>query len=234
MTPLKLTLQNFLSYRAATLDFTGFHTACICGVNGAGKSSLLEAVTWAIWGKSRVGAADDVIHSGETDVRVDFEFENNQQIYRIIRMRSRGKAAALQFQVRAENGEFTALSTKGIKDTEVYIERELKLDYDTFVNSAYLRQGRADEFMLAKPAKRKEILGNLLKLDQYEALSQQAKDRAKEYKIQSDVLEQSLAPKQEKIATRPDVQTELDNATQAIAQLSQQQEQSRNHLKELC
>lgn len=233
MTPYKLTLHNFLSYRAATLDFTGFHTACICGVNGAGKSSLLEAVTWVIWGKSRVGSADDVIHSGETDVRVDFEFENNQQIYRIIRMRSRGKAAALQFQVRSENGEFKALSTKGIKDTELYIERELKLDYDTFVNSAYLRQGRADEFMVAKPAKRKEILGNLLKLDQYEALSQQAKDRAKTYKIQAEMLEQSLAPKQEKIATRPDIQTELDNAAKAIAQLSQEQEKAHNQLKQL-
>jgi exonuclease SbcC len=53
MIPQKLTLKNFLSYREATLDFSGLHTACICGVNGAGKSSLLEAITWAIWGKTR-------------------------------------------------------------------------------------------------------------------------------------------------------------------------------------
>ncbi|AFY37765.1 exonuclease SbcC [[Leptolyngbya] sp. PCC 7376] len=233
MTPLKLTLQNFLSYRDATLDFTGFHTACICGVNGAGKSSLLEAVTWAIWGESRTAAADDVIHSGETDVRVDFEFENNQQIYKIIRMRSRGKAAALQFQVRSDAGEFKALSTKGIKDTQNYIVRELKLDYDTFINSAYLRQGRADEFMLAKPAKRKEILGNLLKLEQYEILAQQAKERAKEFKIQGDALEQSLEPKQIQLDTRPSVEAELENANQAIAQLKTQQEKTRTNLKEL-
>ena len=42
MIPVQLILKNFLSYRDATLDFRGLHTACICGSNGAGKSSLLE------------------------------------------------------------------------------------------------------------------------------------------------------------------------------------------------
>jgi exonuclease SbcC len=233
MTPLKLTLKNFLSYRDATLDFTGFHTACICGVNGAGKSSLLEAVTWTIWGESRTAAADDVIHSGEMEVRVDFEFANNQQVYRIIRMRSRGKAASLQFQVRSETGDFISLTSKGIKETQDYIVRELKLDYDTFINSAYLRQGRADEFMVAKPTKRKEILGNLLKLEQYELLAQQAKDRAREYKLQADVLEKSLEPQQIKLATRPDIEAELQGATMAIAQLNQAQDGDRHTLQTL-
>lgn len=233
MTPLKLTLQNFLSYRDATLDFTGFHTACICGANGAGKSSLLEAVTWAIWGESRTAAADDVIHSGETDVRVDFEFLNNQQVYKIIRMRSRGKAAALQFQVQSASGDFIALTTKGIRDTQDYIVRELKLDYDTFISSAYLRQGRADEFMLAKPTKRKEILGNLLKLDQYETLAQQAKEKAKEHKFRADTLEQTLEPNKEKLAGKEDVEKELAIADQTITTLNQAQDQDRKALQAL-
>lgn len=233
MTPLKLTLQNFLSYRHATLDFTGFHTACICGANGAGKSSLLEAVTWAIWGESRTATADDVIHSGETDVRVDFEFLNNQQVYKIIRMRSRGKAAALQFQVQSASGDFIALTTKGIRDTQDYIVRELKLDYDTFISSAYLRQGRADEFMLAKPAKRKEILGNLLKLDQYEMLAQQAKEKAKEHKLRADTLEQTLEPNKEKLSGKDDVEKELAIADQAITTLNQLQNQDRVALQAL-
>ena len=50
MIPIQLIIKNFLSYRDAALDFSGLHTACICGSNGAGKSSLLEAITWAIWG----------------------------------------------------------------------------------------------------------------------------------------------------------------------------------------
>lgn len=233
MTPLKLTLKNFLSYQDAILDFTGFHTACICGANGAGKSSLLEAVTWAIWGESRTASADDVIHGGEMEVRVDFEFANNQQVYKIIRMRSRGKSASLQFQVRSASGDFISLTSKGMRETQDYIVHELKLDYETFINSAYLRQGRADEFMVAKPADRKKILGNLLKLDQYEKLAELAKDQAKEFKIKADLLEESFAPNLEKLATTPQIKAELALVTQAIAELNQRQDQDRATLKDL-
>jgi exonuclease SbcC len=68
----------------------------------------------------------------------------------------------------------------------------LKLDYDTFINSAYLRQGRADEFMLRRPNERKQILADLLKLDQYEELAEQAKDLSRQFKGQAEQLEQSL------------------------------------------
>ena len=104
MIPVQLTLKNFLSYREATLDFSGLHTACICGSNGAGKSSLLEAITWAIWGQSRAASEDDIINSGEKEVRVDFVFFNNQHNYRIIRTRHRGQSSFLEFQVATPNG----------------------------------------------------------------------------------------------------------------------------------
>ncbi|NJK35034.1 MAG: AAA family ATPase [Oscillatoriales cyanobacterium SM2_2_1] len=46
MIPLTLKLQNFLSYRELSLDWQGLHTVCVCGENGAGKSSLFEAIAW--------------------------------------------------------------------------------------------------------------------------------------------------------------------------------------------
>src|SRR4028119_2308887 len=99
MIPVQLILKNFLSYRDATLDFRGLHTACICGSNGAGKSSLLEAITWAIWGQSRAGSEDDVIHSGDKEVRVDLIFSSDRHNYRVIRTRHRGQSSFLEFQV---------------------------------------------------------------------------------------------------------------------------------------
>lgn len=55
MVPVKLTLSNFLSYgsEAQTLDFSRFHVACLSGRNGQGKSALLDALTWALWGEAR-------------------------------------------------------------------------------------------------------------------------------------------------------------------------------------
>ncbi len=191
MIPLQLSLKNFLSYRDTVLDFRGLHTACICGANGAGKSSLLEAITWATWGQSRTASDEDIIHAGADYVRVDFEFICYEQIYRIIRSRQRGKINSLDFQINS-SGEFLSLSGKGIKATQQIIIYTLKLDYDTFINSAYLRQGRADEFMLRRPTERKKVLADLLKLDHYESLALQAKDLSKQYKGQAEQIELNL------------------------------------------
>lgn len=191
MIPVQLILKNFLSYRDATLDFGGLHTACICGSNGAGKSSLLEAITWAIWGESRATVEDDVIYSGAKEVRVDFTFHNNQQQYRVIRTRLRGGNSILEFQIETPAG-FRPLTGKGVRATQDVIIQHIKLDYDTFINSAYLRQGRADEFMLKRPNERKEILAELLKLNQYDELEERAKDSFKKYKFRIEDLERSL------------------------------------------
>ncbi|MBN3886024.1 MULTISPECIES: exonuclease subunit SbcC [unclassified Nostoc] len=191
MIPVQLILKNFLSYRDATLDFGGLHTACICGSNGAGKSSLLEAITWAIWGESRATVEDDVIYSGAKEVRVDFTFQSNQQKYRVIRTRIRGGTSVLEFQIEIPSG-FRSLTGKGVRATQDLILEHIKLDYDTFINSAYLRQGRADEFMLKRPTERKEILAELLKLNQYDDLEERAKESSRQFKARALELERSL------------------------------------------
>ena len=233
MIPLQLTLQNFLSYRLATVDFRGLHTACICGSNGAGKSSLLEAITWVIWGKSRTPTEDDVIHGGEKHVRVNFDFISNNQTYRIIRSRQRGRSSVLEFQIQSEPDKFLSLTEKKLRATQDTIISELKLDYDTFINSAYLRQGRADEFMLRRPGERKQILADLLKLDRYEQLSGQAKDIAKQLKGQVEQLELSLQPLEEQLQRRGDIIAENASQQEQIKQLQQAQEEERAKLEQL-
>lgn len=232
MIPVQLTLKNFLSYQQASLDFEGLHTACICGANGAGKSSLLEAITWAIWGQSRASSDDDVIHGGSEDVRVDFIFESNGQIYRVIRSRRRGRGSGLDFQVKSEN-QFRSLSGKGIRATQEQIHSHLKLDYDTFVNSSYLRQGRADEFMLRRPAERKQILADLLKLNQYETLSTKAKDYSKQLKGQIEQLSQSLAPIEEQLKERVEIKKEENEVIADIEKIQIIQDRDRASLQNL-
>lgn len=232
MIPLQLTLKNFLSYREATLDFRGLHTACICGANGAGKSSLLEAITWAIWGQSRAASDDDVIHTGADYVRVDFQFLNNQQAYRIIRSRNRGRSSSLDFQIES-GGKFRSLTAKGIRATQEEIVSSLKLDYETFINSAYLRQGRADEFMLRRPNERKQILADLLKLDRYEELANRAKDLSRQYKGQAEQIELSLEPIQQQLQARQEIETQQISLVTELEQLQLLQEKERAQLQQL-
>ena len=233
MIPLQLTLKNFLSYRDASLNFRGLHTACICGANGAGKSSLLEAITWAVWGKSRVATEDDIINGGAKSVRVDFDFNCNGQTYRVIRSRTRGRSSSLEFQVKNKAGGFRSITAKGVRATQEEIISCLKLDYDTFTNSAYLRQGRADEFMLRRPSERKQILADLLKLDRYEKLSGKAKDTAREYKGKIEQLEQNLEPIALELAKGDEIVAQLRQVKQELSQLQEVQEQTRKKLEEL-
>jgi exonuclease SbcC len=233
MIPLQLTLKNFLSYGEATLDFRGLHTACICGANGAGKSSLLEAMTWVLWGKSRASSDDDVIQTGAPSVRVDFMFISGEVTYRVIRSRPRGRSGELQFQVQTHEDNFRPITEKGIRATQEKIIELLKLDYDTFVNSAYLRQGRADEFMLRGASDRKKILADMLKLDQYERLADRAKDTVKALKAQQAALLPRLDPLAARLAQREAIAQQQTDIAAALTGLEQQHSQQQQQLKDL-
>lgn len=235
MIPRKLILKNFFSYKDAILDFDGLHTACICGANGAGKSSLLEAITWAIWGQTRASSADHVINEMEKNARVDFEFSYNHQNYRIIRTRQRNGGATLDFQISngGNNNQYISLTGKTMTETQETINQYLKIDHDTFINSAYLKQGRADEFMLRKPAERKQILANLLKLDHYDDLEQQAKDLAREYKIKSEELQISLESYQTQVMAKESINLDLQNTDKDLKYVNDINDKNNEKLQQI-
>ena len=68
MIPISLKITGFLSYRETVeLDFTGFDLACISGHNGAGKSSLLDAITWSLFGQAR--KRDEALINTHPDIK---------------------------------------------------------------------------------------------------------------------------------------------------------------------
>jgi exonuclease SbcC len=232
MIPRLLRLSNFFSYHDATLDFSGLNTACICGENGAGKSSLLEAISWSVWGKTRASSEDEIICVGERETRVDFTFESQGQGFRIIRSRRIGQASSLEFQVETPIG-FTTITAKGTKATQQKILETLNLDYDTFINSAYLRQGRADEFMLKRPNDRKQVLADLLKLDRYEVLAKKAREVARQAKAEADVVERQIAELHTKAEDLGDTAVEIASEEDMIATLQQQQQLDQTRMSQL-
>ena len=246
MIPKRLTLVNFLSYRDVTLDFAGLHVACISGPNGAGKSSLLEAIAWVIWGHSRAVADDDVIHLGAKETRVEFIFEHREQVYRVLRGRRRKQGCFLEFQIQTSNG-FRSLTQRGVRATQRLILQHLKIDYETFIHSAYLRQGRSDEFMLKRPSERKQLLADLLKLSQYDRLAEKARDCGRDYQAEIKVLTAALAQAEDQlmerggIATRhqtlqtqtTETQRQQQTLQQQQAQLQQQQQQRQQQQQSL-
>jgi DNA repair protein SbcC/Rad50 len=219
MIPLRLSLRNFMCYRenVPALNFESIHTACISGNNGNGKSALIDAITWALWGETRATSDDDLIYSGQSEVTVEFDFAVGKQRYRIIRKHSRPKTqkssgqTILEFQAETPEG-YKVLSGDTTTQTQQKIIQVLHMDYDTFINSAFLKQGHADEFTRKAPNQRKQVLANIMQLSAYDDLEEKAKEKVKEQENQISQIEAAIGGIKEELARKPEYQAEFEKA----------------------
>lgn len=178
MIPHQLQLKNFLSYgpELQTIDFTNYHLICLTGKNGHGKSALLDAITWAIWGQARKTSGNSkadagILHLGQNHMMVILEFEVNGQNYRVRREYLQTKTkpfASLDFGIKQADGKLIALTDKTIKDTQEKIDTTIGITYESFINSTFLRQGQSNEFSKKSPKERKEILAQILQLQRFD------------------------------------------------------------------
>ena len=242
MIPVRLKMRNFMCYRdnVPALDFTGIHLACLSGDNGNGKSAIIDAMTWALWGKARAKSIDDLIYTTQSEMEVEFEFSVGEQLYRIIRKRSRPKKrtgagqSSLEFQISSDNG-FRPITGNTIDQTQEKIIETLHMDYDTFINSAYLRQGHADEFTRQDPAKRKEVLGSILGLDVYDELEERAKELVKKHEVDTVQLENAIKDIDAELAQKPTFEAELEQAQNTLSDIdktAQEKEAALNNLRQ--
>ncbi len=181
MLPLRLEIKNFLAYGDLTqLVFDGMHIACLTGPNGAGKSSILDAITWALWGQARARRDEELIHQGQQDMSVQLDFEQEGTCYRVIRRRTRKQRGTGTLDLLAQvDGEWITLTGAAMRETQDHINRLLRLDYNTFTSSAFLQQGRADAFTTKQPRERKQLLSDILGLEQWEIYAAAARDGQK-------------------------------------------------------
>ncbi len=223
MIPLQLRVRNFMCYRdnVPPLDFDGIHLACLTGANGHGKSALLDAMTWALWGKARAKRDDELIHLGESEMEVEFSFELGGTVYRVLRKRDSSKRGQTMIDLQVQHGdEFRSIAEEGVRATEAAIVRLLRMDYETFTNSAFLLQGRADAFTTRTPAERKRVLGEILGLGLYDEYEQRAKEKSRGKDREAARLEGLLADIDRELARQPEYEQEQEQAEALVADLS--------------
>lgn len=250
MIPTRLTLRNFMSYgdEPATVDFTDMHVVCLSGDNGNGKSALLDAITWALWGKTRASAVrsateDDLIRIGADEMEVSFEFFLNDQRYRVVKKRRRGKSSASEWhlaQLVDASGRWVSIGGSSQRETAQQIVKLLSMEYDTFLNSAYLQQGHADEFTRKTPAERKRILSEVLGLQRFDRLEAMARTRWQERKQEVTELTNELRLLEAELQRLPEyerdleaVRAEIQGTQQELAQRTQEYEQLKSSLLRL-
>lgn len=224
MIPVKLELFNFLAYQEPEpLNFDGIRIACLVGPNGAGKSSLFEAITWVLWGKARTNTADELVHLSKKEMRVALTFDQSGSKYKVIRHRhveKRGSSALELLGWDSDIDSWRSLSEATIRGTQTRIENLLRLDYETFVNSAFLAQGRADEFTKKTPNQRKEVLASILGLDIWDTFEKRAKERARQAIEDIQHLEGRLTEIDRELNRREEYEIELAEAEKAAQRAS--------------
>lgn len=243
MVPVQLRLSNFLSYgtRAPVLDFEQFHVACLSGRNGHGKSALLDAITWALWGEARKSSGsrkpdDELIHIGAQRMQVEFVFDLEGERYRVVRSYTRspsGKTTRPELEIgiyEPGSGSYRPLTGASVRETQQQLDRLLGIEYETFINSAFILQGRSDEFTKKKPGERKEILSRILNLDRYEALAQLAreKERAAEdelhlIELEIERLGQALEKEPEWKLAYDDTESQLKLVQECLGKLKDEE-----------
>lgn len=235
MIPLHLRISGFLSYRdTVELDFDAFDLACISGHNGAGKSSLLDAITWALFGEAR-GKSSEVINIHPdvkaAEVALTFEYEGNT--YRVQRTLPRNKSTVLEFQVKGEKA-WRPLTEKTTRDTQARIEQTLRLDYETFVNASFFLQGKADQFTQQNAGKRKEVLSNILGLEVWEEYKNRTAEKRKAIEHDVDEIDGRIAEIDAELAeeeTRKARLAELEAALHQLASTRAAQESVLENIK---
>jgi exonuclease SbcC len=189
-----------------SLNLEPVHIACISGDNGYGKTALLDAITWAIWGKARAKTQDELVNVARNTMFVELDFFAGESRYRVTRTYTKGRGASsgkseLNLSIIIGN-TVTSLMANTIKETEEKIVNLLNMDYEIFINTSDLKQGDSNRFTSSRPTDRKKILADLLDLSYYERLESASKQHSRQLQndveVQQSVIEHKSSAFQEK------------------------------------
>ena len=171
----RIRLRNFKPYGDADLRLTEGVTV-IHGLNGSGKSSLLEACFFALYGsKALEGTLDEVVTNGEDETELTLWFAHDGVSYRVDR-RLRAYDDRVDHDCTLEVTDGAETTRDGATAVRRFVTELLRMDADAFVNCAYVRQGEVNALINATPSRRQDIIDDLLQLGVLEEYRERAGD----------------------------------------------------------
>lgn len=191
MRPLALTIEGLTAFRTPQqISFADLDLFVITGPTGAGKTSILDAITFALYGdvcRVKSGQLRDMVSHGATQVKVSLDFRANDACYRITRRLKKSGGGHEVILVRLERGtEVPEVDSLAVKPTNQRVETILGLDFDAFTKAVLLPQGAFHEFLKGDASARRRILVSLLDLRRYERAGGLARSKAAELSARLD------------------------------------------------
>ncbi|HEX9122354.1 MAG TPA: SMC family ATPase [Actinomycetota bacterium] len=209
MRPIRLAVKGFTAFRdEQVVDFDGLDLVAIAGPTGSGKSSLLDAMTYALFGYvDRVGKqVGQLVSQGQPQMAVSLEFAVGEDRYRVTRRTPAARGATKILLERWRDGGWRQAGEGAdrVREADAMIQDALGLDYAAFTRSVLLPQGTFAEFLVGDAKDRRKILTELLGLELFERLA----------KLAGEVRRASAAEAEAKAAL---LQTEYAGVTEEAA-----------------
>ena len=207
---LAVDISNYRVIRHAHLDLPD-QIIGIIGPNGSGKSTIVEAISWALYGHQVARSGKEEIKASfarpSEDCQVDLSFEVKGERYRVIR-RLVGKSEKSEAELfRGDSSE-----SIGIAETRGAIESLLGLDWRGFLTSFLARQQELNALTDLAPAKRREHLAGMLGIERLDKAILNARESAKQH-------EQKIALLSDQLTAKTTLESELENLREHIAKL---------------
>ena len=228
-----MSYKNFLStgnYKT-TINLTKNNNTLVSGDNGAGKSTMLDAITFALFGKSFRGINLPLLVNSinERDCEVEIEFSLGRDDYKIIR-----GIKPKKFEIY-KNGEMLDQDSKSKDYQKILEEQILKMTYKSFCQVVILGSSNYVPFMKLSTKDRRSVVENLLDIDVFSVMNtlvrgrlQIAKEYVKDIDHKIELTKEKVDAKQRLIDTLE--KTSSDNIDKYKSDI----EESRNQINELA
>ena len=187
-------LLNWRSHKDTKLEFD-LGTNLLIGIMGAGKSSVLEGVAFALYGtfpalERRKVKLEDIVRLNEPSATIELTFHWENHEYKIVRTVERGKRGTTS---TAEIFKNNALLENGNRAVSEAVHRLIGVDYDLFTRAIYSEQNNIDYFLNIDPRRRKEEIDALLGLDKFEEARANAVTLLGRFRAKRQILESGFS-----------------------------------------
>jgi DNA repair protein SbcC/Rad50 len=232
MIPVRVYVENFMSYRQGQeLLFDSAPLWVLAGENGAGKSTIFDAMTFALYGSCRGVTQEKLINHYEDRFVIEFEFLIRSKKYNIRRTVSKKGSTTRQISEIFPDGRVKPISnTDKDKEFRDWIEYHIGLDEKAFTSCVLLSQGQSEKLLNANKDDRKEVLEKIIDISAYKQLHERADDLRKDHDRDFRRLTEQL--KNIPLVTSEELQTTQEQLNQAKYnyQIIQEQVEKLNQL----
>lgn len=232
----RVLIENFKPFRRVYLPLEGDLPEglfIVQGSNSSGKTSLVEAILWGLWGPRTIRwmKQEQLVRKTESSCQVTLDFEVEGAKYRIKRKYTRGSGVtAVLF--KGVNGKYVPIE-RNVTPIEMRVDEILGISYQEALETLFVRQGEVDRLAVATPGELRDLVRDLFGLERLDQITDVLRDKAKNLDREIRGLEKELAVLPEKKAQKKELEKDLKKLSKRLSKLSDLTNELEKELEEI-